>query len=374
MLVVAWLCHAAGFVMASTRPEGSLMPVPVLEREEFNTDTPFGPYREKSAQRFVYTRKTTHLVSEFAYRHVLYKDLYGTAPEKNYLYQASFKGYNLSSPLQFKVGRMVTGNNNLQTVDGVSWFYPWGNSLKTTVDLGRIAQIDSGQSGNPSFAEGRLHYTLNESTFLAVKTVRQFDESFGGAMIGYSSEDFRITGEFLGGGATDTVHLAMQYIDPHKFDLTSDYRLFSNDQSDSGQMRHYAGIETGQLYFEAGVGNRFWFNGPKIPDAWFYEGSASWTGSKRDKASVGYLHESTNATASRTLSARADRRISHKTTFSIGVEDTRFERSAGSVQNLESSLRRRVQWGYVELSGAVITGSSDADMQKDIRLRAGYEF
>lgn len=50
------------------------MPVPVLEREECNTDTPFGPFREKSAQRLIYTRKTSHLVSEFNFRHVLYTD------------------------------------------------------------------------------------------------------------------------------------------------------------------------------------------------------------------------------------------------------------------------------------------------------------
>jgi len=58
MLFAVWLLPAAGSLFASTRPEGSLMPVPYIEREESNTDTPFGPYREKSAQRFVYTRKT----------------------------------------------------------------------------------------------------------------------------------------------------------------------------------------------------------------------------------------------------------------------------------------------------------------------------
>ncbi len=350
------------------------MPLPIFEREESNTDTPFGPYREKSSQRFVYTRKTSHLVSEFAYRHVLYKDLFGVAPEKNYLHQASFKGYNLSSPLEFKAGRILTGNNLLQTIDGVSWFYPWGNRLKTSVDLGKVATIDSKNSGQPSFSEGRLHYSFNENAFLAIKAVKQFDESFNTAMLGYHSEDFRITGEFLGGSATDTVHLAMQYIDPRKFDLTSDYRLSKNDVSDSGQMRHYAGIETGQLYFEGGIGSCFWFNGPKTSDTWFYDGSVAWTGAKRDTANLGYMLETTNGSASRTLFARADRRISHKTTFGIGVEDTRFENSGGSVQNLESRLRRRVQWGFVELSGAIITGSSDASLEKDIRLRAGYEF
>jgi hypothetical protein len=350
------------------------MPVPVFEREEANTDTPFGPYREKSSQRFVYTRKTSHLVTELGYRHVLYKDFSGIAPEKNYLYQASFKGYNLSSPLEFKAGRIVTGNNLLQTVDGVSWFYPWGNRLKTSLDFGRIAAIDSGSSSSPSFSEGRLHYSFNDNSFMAVKAVRQFDESFSSMMLGYNSDEFRISAEYLGGSATDSMHLAMQYIDPRRFDLTSDYRLNSNDQSDSGTMRHYAGLETGQMYIEAGVGSQFWFNGPDLPDTWFYDGSISWSGASKDSATLGYLLETTTATSSRTLYARTDRRISHKKTFGIGVEDTRFTKSGGSVQNLEGRLRRRVEWGYVELSGAVITGSSDSDMQKDIRLRAGYEF
>ncbi|MBU1106207.1 MAG: hypothetical protein KKB51_06015, partial [Candidatus Riflebacteria bacterium] len=301
------------------------MPVPLLEREESNADTPFGPFREKSAQRIIYTRKTSNLVSEFNFRHVLYKDYYGVAPERNFIYQASFKGYNLSSPLEFKAGRIMTGNNTLQTVDGVSWFYPWGNRLKTTIDLGSIANIDTNTRGQPSFGEARLHYRFNDNAFLAVKAVKQFDESYGGAMLGYNSEDLRITGEFLGGSGTDTLNLAMQYIDPRRFDLTSDYRLMFNDETDSGQMRHYAGIESGQLYFEAGVGNRFWFNGPKADDMWFYDGSVAWQATNRDNASIGYTTESTLASTSRTLYARVERRISQKTSLSIGVEDTRLE-------------------------------------------------
>lgn len=350
------------------------MPVPVLEREECNTDTPFGPFREKSAQRLIYTRKTTHLVSEFNLRHVLYTDYMGVAPERNFVYQASFKGYNLSNPLEFKAGRIMTGNNTLQTVDGVSWFYPCGNRLKTTLDFGRVANVDSKTSGQPSFGEGRLHYSFNDQAFMAVKAVRQFDESFGGVMIGYNASDLRVTGEYLGGSGTDTLNLALQYIDPGSFDLTSDYRLMFNDLTDSGQMRHYAGIESGQLYFEAGVGNSFWFNGPKMEDTWFYDGNVSWQASNRDNASLGYLNEITPASNSRTLYARAERRISQKTRFSIGVEDTRFENSGGSVQNLEARLYRRVQWGYLEISGGMISGGDDEDLHKDIRLRAGYEF
>ncbi|MDD3146150.1 MAG: hypothetical protein PHD82_02510 [Candidatus Riflebacteria bacterium] len=374
MLLAAWLLPAAGSLFASTRPDGTLMPVPSLEREESNTDTPFGPYREKSAQRFIYTRKTTHLVTELNYRHVLYKDLYGVAPEKNYLYQASFKGYNMSSPLEFKVGRIVTGNNSLQTVDGISWFYPSGNRLKTTVDFGRIASIDSKNSGQPSFAEGRLHYSFNDNAYMAVKAVRQFDQDYGGAMLGYNAENFRVSGEAISGGATDSARLSLQYFEPGRFDLTSDYQLFKNDTSDSGVMRHYVGLESGQMYVEGGVGSQFWFSGPKIPDAWFYDGNVSFTTRNRDRASLGYLVETDNASTSRTIYGRAERRISSKTTFGIGVEDTRFEKSGGTVQNLEGRLNRRVQWGWVELSGAVISGASDSNLQKDIKLRAGYEF
>jgi hypothetical protein len=58
----------------------------------------------------------------------------------------------------------------------------------------------------------------------------------------------------------------------------------------------------------------------------------------------------------------------------LGVDDTRFENQSGTVQNLEGAIRRRVQWGYFELSGALISGGSDSDLQKDVRLRAGYEF
>lgn len=350
------------------------MPVPYLEREESNTDTPFGPYREKSAQRFVYTRKTANLVTELSYRHVLYKDLYGIAPEMNHLYQASFKGYNMSSPLEFKAGRIVTGNNLLQTIDGVSWFYPSGNRLKTTIDFGRIANIDAKTSGQPSFGEGRLHYSFNDNAYMAVKAVKQFDEDFGGAMLGYNADTFRVSGEALSGGATDSLHLALQYFEPRRFDLTSDYRLFKNDATDSGMMRHYAGLESGQMYVEGGVGSQFWFNGPKVPDSWFYDGNVSFTAKNRDRASIGYLVETDNASTSRTIYGRAERHISQKTTFGIGVEDTRFEKSGGTVQNLEGRLNRRVQWGWVELSGALVTGASDANLQKDIRLRAGYEF
>ncbi|GAB4278211.1 MAG: hypothetical protein Kow0029_21430 [Candidatus Rifleibacteriota bacterium] len=350
------------------------MPVPVLEREEANTDTPFGQYREKSSQRLIYTRKTSHLVTELNYRHVLFKDFLGRAPEKNYLYQASFKGYNLSSPLEFRVGRIGAGNNNLQTIDGVSWYYPAGKRLYTTIDVGRIAPVDDAKKNNPSFAEGRLHYKFNDKAFMAVKAVRRYDESFGSAMFGYNGDDLIMTGELLGGSATDTLHLSMQYINPTRFDMTSDYFVNHNSYSDSGMMRHYLGLESGDFYIEGGIGSRFWFNGPEIPENWFYEGTLTWGLPGSNNISAGYLVESTPASASRTIYAQAERKVSQKTTLSLGVENTTFENNNIAVQNLEGAIRRKVQWGYFELRGAVISGGGDSDAQKDIRLKAGYEF
>ncbi len=365
----------AGSIFASVRPEGSLMPVPVIERQEHNTDTPFGQYREKSSQRLIYTRKTSHLVTEFNYRHVLFKDYLGVAPDKHHLYQASFKGYNLTSPLEFRVGRIGAGNNNLQTIDGISWYYPWGNRMYTTVDLGKVANIDDSRKNQPSFAEARLHYNFNRQAFMAVKAVNRYDEDFGSAMFGYNGEELLLTAEFLGGSATDTMHLSMQYLSPHKFDWTSDYVINHNEDSNSGLMRHYLGLETGEFYIESGVGSTFWFDGPEMPDNRFYEGSLTWGRPSSDNISAGYLVETTPASASRTIYASAQRKVSHKTTLTLSVDDTTFDNAAGgAVQNLEGAIRRRVQWGYVELRGALISGGSDTDLQKDVRLRAGYEF
>lgn len=367
-----WL--TVGNLLASTRPEGSLMPVPVIEREEHNTDTPFGQYREKSSQRLIYTRKTSHLVTEFNYRHVLFKDHLGVAPDRHHLYQASFKGYNLSSPLEFRVGRIGAGNNNFQTVDGFSWYYPWGNRLYTTLDLGRIANVDGQKKSEISFAEGRFHYRFNQQAFMAIKAVNRYDKSSGAAMFGYNGDELLMTGEIIGGSATDTMHLSMHYMADNKFDWSADYLINHGDDSDSGLMRHCLGLEAGEMYIEGMAGSTFWFNGPKVPDNRFYEGSLTWGRPSGNNVSAGYLVETTPATASRTIFARAQRKVSAKTRLSLGVDDTRFENQSGTVQNLEGAIRRRVQWGYFELSGALISGGSDSDLQKDVRLRAGYEF
>jgi hypothetical protein len=139
-------------------------------------------------------------------------------------------------------------------------------------------------------------------------------------------------------------------------------------------MRHYLGLESGEFYLETGIGKKFWFNGPKTPEDWFYEGSLTWGSPGSDMVSAGYLVESTPASASRTIFAGAQRKISSRTFLELNVEDTTFENQNKSVQNLEGAIRRKVSWGYFELRGAVISGGSDSDLQKDIRLRAGYEY
>jgi hypothetical protein len=346
-----------------------------LERTETNTTSPFGPFRERSAQRFTYTREKTFLVTEIDFKHVQYKDLYGLAPEKNYLFQASFNGQNLSAGQDIRGGRIWTGNDLLQAVDGLSWFYPWGESLSSTFQFGQIAKIDTAdKTSRPSFAEGRLNYKFNQNAWMAVQACKNYDEDFGSTMLGYTAENVKLIGEYRAGAATDSMHLGLQAFDGKRWDLTSDYYLNQNDSSNSGVMRHYLGLELGALYFEAGYGNVHWFNGPELPETSFYEGSVCWGASDKDKLSLGYSLEDTVASASRTLSVKADRRVSAKTTLSLGLQDTRFEQSGGSIQNMEAGIRRRVDWGYFELRGAVISGGQDSDLQKDVSLRAGYEF
>ena len=371
---VLWLFASAGSVFASVRPEGALMPVPILERHEHNADTPFRAFREKSSQRIIYTRKTSHLVTEINYRRVMYSDYLGEADEKNYLYHASFRGYNMSSPLEFKVGRIMTGNNNIQTIDGGSWFYPFTDRLSMNFDVGKIAAIDSENSNRPSFAEGRTQYYLNDNSYMAIKAVQRYDEKSAGLMIGYDAEGLRAYGEYLNGSATDSWQLALSYISEHGFDLNADYILFQNDIADSAIMRHYAGYETGNLYFELGGGNNFTFNNDDDKNNWFYEGSFTWGVTDSDNLTFGSIHETTYASSSRTIFAQAERRISRNTRLSVGVEDTKFEKAALSFQNLHASLWRRVQWGYYELRGAMISGGTDSNLQKDVRLSAGYEF
>ena len=358
-----------------TSLHADLISVTRLEREESNVTSPFGEFREKSSQRLIYTREKDYLVTEFNFKRSVYKDFQGEAPEKNFLYQAAFRGFNLSNGQEFRGGRIWGGSDLFQPFDGIAWHCPWTPKLSMTTQFGQMAKIDTDDKrSKPSFSDARLQYYFNENFYMAAQGGKNYDESFGSAILGYSSDNLLCLGEVRGTGATDTVHLGMQYFDDQKWDITSDYYLNKHEDSDSGIMRHYLGIEAGQFYFETGFGNQFYFNGPDIPETAFYEGSILWGLPGKDNLSLGFLHETSPASTARTISARAERRISRNTSFTLGVEDTRFEKGDGSIQNLEGSLYRKVDWGYLELRGGVISGGSDSDLQKDISLKVGYNF
>lgn len=363
----------------SIRPEGSLMPVPILERQEYNTESPFSEWREKSSQRIIYTRKTPHLITEFNFRHVLFAPDEGEAHKSSQLYQASFTGYNMQSPLSFRVGRIITGNNVLQTIDGISLRYPWGKRLSTTLDIGRVAPIDNNsisdsETNQPSFSEGRIQYNFDHSSFMAIKTVQNFDESSSGIMFGYNNHGLLFTGEYLAGSATNTAALEMQYYNDSGVDIGAQYKTLSHNDKNTAMMRHFAGYETGNLYFEAGMGSHFLFGGNDDKSNDFYEGSISWGLSDQDRLTFGSIHESAIGSSSRTIYASAERRVSPNTRFGLSVEDCRLIDGPYSYQQLEASWWRRVHWGYYDLRAAIITGGSESSMQKDIRLSAGYEY
>lgn len=362
-------------ILLNTQVSASLIATPQIERIENNTTSPFGQFREKSVQRFIFTKIAKHLVTEFDFKHVTYKDLFGYAPSKNMLYEASFRGYNLVGNKDFRVGRIWAGNDLLQPIDGASWHSPWGNKVSTTVQFGQIAKIDfDDKNGRPSFAEGRLQYQMNESAYFALQSCKNYDDDFASAIIGYSGDSLKVFSEYRSGNTTDTAHLALQYFDGKIIDITSDYYLNRNTTSDSGVARTYLGISLGKFYIETGIGITSYFNDINDEDSSFYEGSLTWEVTGKDQLSMGYCLETLPASSARTLSARAERNVSANTNFSLGVDTTSYDNNLSSIQNFESSLRRRVDWGYIELRGAIISGGDNSDLQKDISLKAGYDF
>ncbi len=348
-----------------------------IQRTETSTFSPFGPFREKSSQRLTYNHQTPYLVSEFDYRHVIFKDFKGVAPRLNQLWQASFWGRNMESPLQFRVGRIWTGNHSFRPVDGISLWYPWGRRLSTTLDLGRIARVDSDtRADDPAWFEGALRYAFNDQAFLAVQGGQDYKTRFSSALVGYHIESLKLQGEYANSGATESWRLGLQYYDEHRVDLTGDYRLFLHDDTNSGVARNLIGVEMGSFYVETGVGGRFFFGDDKRPRSTFYEGTLTWGAPKqgKDTLAVGYLLETNPASTAHTLSGSAQRQISRKTRLSLEVASTRFGGEDDSIQNLESRLHRRVEWGYYELKFAVINGGGRSELQKDVGVRAGYEF
>lgn len=348
-----------------------------LQREEISTFSPFGQYREKSSQRLTYNHQTPYLVSEFEYRHVVFKDFLGEAPRLNQLYQASFHGRNMETPMEFKAGRIWTGNHSFRPVDGVSWWYPWGRRLATTIEVGNIARIeDQKRSDGPSYFEGEFRYTFNHQAFLSVQAGQDYKTRFSSAQVGYHLDDLKLIGEYASSGATDTWRLGLQYFDGQRVDLTGDYRLQMNDATNSGIARNLIGVELGSFYLETGVGGRFFFGDDKLPRSTFYEGTLTWGAPKqgKDTLSLGYLLETSPASSAHTLSGTAERNVTKRTRISLGLSSTRFGGNDDSIQNLEGRLRRLVEWGYYELRLAVINGGGNDDLQKDVGLSAAYRF
>lgn len=353
-----------------------LIAKPVIERVEKNTTSPFTAFREKSVQRFIFTKKAPYLVTEFNYKHATYKDMFGDAPSRNMLFEASLRGINLSGGQDFHVGRIWTGNDLLQPVDGLSWYSPWGDRLSTSFQFGQFSKIDFDEKASkPSFAEGRLQYKLNKNAFMAVQSSKNYDKDFGSFMTGYNSKKLKTFAEYRTGNSTDTAHLALQYYDGSKFDITSNYYLNRNDGQDSAVSRNYLGVSMGNIYLEVGAGGVFFFGDQLATnDSSFTEGSLDWDVTGKDRLTCGYSLETLPASSSRTLSAMAERKVSSRTSFSLGVENTTYDNGVGSIQNYEGTFKRYVDWGYFELRGAVISGGEDSDLQKDISLKAGYEF
>ncbi|OIP28235.1 hypothetical protein AUK22_04510 [bacterium CG2_30_54_10] len=384
-LLAAWLSIFLGISAFAEAPPpqgvaatGSGIHSPCqIQREEISTSSPFGPYREKSSQRLTYNHQNPYLVSEFEYRHVLFKDYKGVAPRLNQLYQASFFGRNMETPLEFKAGRIWIGNHSFRPVDGVSWWYPWGRRLSTTLEVGQISKIDDKtRAEGPGYFEGELRYRFNEQAALAVQSGQDYKNRFSSFQLSYHIDSLRLIGEYASSGATDTWRLGLQYYDGQRVDITSDYRLQMNGTTNSGITRNLIGLDMGSFYLETGIGGRFYFDDGRLPRSTFYEGTLTWGApwQGKDKLSLGYLLETSPASTSHTLSGTAERNVSKKTRISLILASTRFGGTDDSIQNLEGRLRRLVEWGYYELRLAVINGGSRSDLQKDVGLSAGYQF
>ncbi len=348
-----------------------------LERTERNVTTPFGPWRERSEQRLTYNHYTPYLATEFQFRHAIFKHAWGVKTSRDFLYQAGFSGRNMNSPMSFSVGRIWGGNALFRPIDGGSWTYPWGRRLSTTLEAGNLTTPDLKESdAKPGYFEGRLNYRLNEQAHFAVLSEQEWRDRYSAAQLGYVLDTLRLLGEYRSSGATDSWRMGMQYSDGKRVDLTADYRLNRNDDTNSGTGRATAGIESGQMYFEGSLGGQFFFDKEKRPDNSFYEGNVTWGNTRLGENSVGlgYTVETGPASVSRTISGTAERVVTKRTRIGLTLAETRFEQGDASVQNVESRLHRRVDWGFYELRFALISGGASSDLEKDIALRAGYEF
>ncbi|HOY66223.1 MAG TPA: hypothetical protein PLP29_04990 [Candidatus Ozemobacteraceae bacterium] len=348
-----------------------------LERTERSTTTPFGPWRERSDQRLSYGHFTPYLGTEFQFRHAIFKHAWGTKTGRDFLYHAAFSGRNMNSPMSFRVGRIWGGNSLFRPVDGGSWTYPWGRRLSTTLEAGRLATPDlKDKADKPGYFEGRLQYRFNEQATVSVVSEQEWREKYSAARLGYVIDGLRLLGEYRSSGATDTVRMSMQYYDGKCVDVTADYRLNRNDLVDTGIGRATAGVESGEIYLEGSVGGQSYFENEAFEDRSFCEGSITWGNGRRGENSVGlgYTVETGAASVSRTLSGTVERVVTKRTRIGLTLAETKFDQQSGSVQNLESRLHRRVDWGFYELRFGLIAGGENSDLEKDIGIRAGYEF
>ncbi len=350
---------------------------PQIERTELSMTSPFGPFRERSDQRFIYNHRNAHTVTEFEYRHVIFKDYYGLAPKQDMVFQASLEGRNLGAPMTFKVGRVWAGNERFLPLDGGAWNYIWGKRLSTTLNIGAVPRIEQHPgTRHPSFFEGRAHYRFNEQAFFALQANQEASTKYSSFLLGYNIESLKLLGEFASTGATESWRLGLQYFDGYRCDLTSDYRVQMNNGNNVAIMRNLVALDVDKCYLEGGVGGRYPFGDDPTPKSMFYEGSVTWGSPRKGKDSLtmGYIYETSPASTSQTVSGHAERAVSKNTTLGITVTTTSFDTGRRSIQNLEGSLRRRVDWGYYEARFGAITGGQDDSLQREVGIRAGYEY
>lgn len=358
--------------------EAGLKPPIMLEREENNTQVPFEPWRERSTQAVTYVHEQPWLTNEFKLKHTTFKDVPGYRQNLTMIQQASFYGHNMTSPLEFQAGRHWTGNSTYRPVDGVTFYYPWGHRLSTTVTTGRFSYIyEHSSADRPSFFEGQIHYQFNDQTYLRVQGDQEIDHQNSTVQVGYNIDTLKIIGESRSSAGTDTYRLSLVYQNGSRFDFNADYLVYLC-ASDTSILRSYVAYDLGKWYVETGVGKKFLFgDGSKSPrENAFYEGTVQWGNPARhiDNLTLGYLLETSGLLAARTFSGTGERVISPKTRLSLSVADTRFDDGRRSIQNLEGRFHRKVEWGYFEIRCGLISGWQADALDKDVGIRAGYEF
>ncbi|MBF0407141.1 MAG: hypothetical protein HQM10_07300 [Candidatus Riflebacteria bacterium] len=380
MILVAELFFCPEIIYAGIKQENK------IEREEKNTSSDFSFYREKSVQSVIYTHTTPFLRNEFNFRHVSYKFIpapwfFLPAPEQhttsNQLWQASFSGYNLTAPIEFKVGRIWAGNETYRPVDGGFFEYKWGNRLSSNFLVGKSAAVDNTANlSYPAVFEGQLRYRFNENAFLTAGTGQRQDNSHSIVQMGYSMDVFRVIGEYKTHQASETWGLNLHYFTSRKMDLIGSYRLEEGHGVKNGNMRALLGYDMGKVYLEGGTGLKFEPGQLRKENNSYYESSITWGQPNLglDGITLGYLFERGNASAARTITGTAEKRVSKQTRIIVDLSNTRFEDSGESLQNIDSRLWRKVEWGFYELSFGFITGSTVESLQKEAKIRASMEF